>query len=153
MEPNMYQDNDDCVTIAQSVFSMMLNMEVVPCETQLGEKRPDRVSGCVQISGAWQGAVVLQTSVAMATKAARRMLNIPSGDVSEADIKDALAELTNMIGGNMKSLVPGPSFLSLPSVTTGRDFDFEVSGAKLIGDVSLNCGGEPIRVLKCGRQS
>ncbi|QCC78154.1 chemotaxis protein CheX [Nocardioides daphniae] len=39
---------------------------------------------------------------------------------SEADVVDAVGELVNMVGGNVKSLVPGPSQLSLPLVATGQ---------------------------------
>ena len=34
-----------------------------------------------------------------------------------AEVVDALGELTNMIGGNVKSLLPAPSQLSLPMVS------------------------------------
>jgi len=40
-------------------------------------------------------------------------------DVDEADITDALAELVNILGGNIKSLLPDGSVLTLPSVGTG----------------------------------
>ena len=37
--------------------------------------------------------------------------------VTDAEVVDALGELTNMIGGNVKSLLPAPSQLSLPMVS------------------------------------
>ncbi len=67
------------------------------------------VTGCIQISGAWQGAVVLLTTDGFARNAASRMLCIELEDLTSADIQDAMAELTNMIGGNIKSQVPGPA--------------------------------------------
>jgi chemotaxis protein CheX len=39
--------------------------------------------------------------------------------VSPADITDAVGELVNIIGGSVKSLMPQPTVLSLPSVRTG----------------------------------
>jgi len=38
----------------------------------------------------------------------------------DEDVADAVGELVNMIGGNVKSLMPGPSVLSLPVVAAGR---------------------------------
>ena len=39
-----------------------------------------------------------------------------------AEINDAIGEVANMIGGNVKALMPAPSQLSLPTVTTGIDY-------------------------------
>ena len=40
--------------------------------------------------------------------------------MTTADIADALGELANIIGGNVKSLLPEPCALSLPHVLVGR---------------------------------
>jgi len=64
-------------------------------------------------------------------------------------VQDAFAEMTNMIGGNIKGQVPCPSFLSIPSVTTGQDFDFHLSGVVAIRDVSLDCNGQLLRIMIC----
>jgi chemotaxis protein CheX len=58
----------------------------------------------------------------MASEVTRRMLALEESDgaVSDADVADAVGELVNMIGGNVKSLMPGPSALSLPVVAAGR---------------------------------
>ncbi len=58
------------------------------------------MTGCIQISGAWQGAVILQCSEGFARNAASRMLCLEDEDITSADIQDSFAELTNMIGGN-----------------------------------------------------
>ena len=42
-----------------------------------------------------------------------------AADVTEVDQQDVASELVNMIGGNLKSLLPGPSFLSLPTIVSG----------------------------------
>ena len=39
--------------------------------------------------------------------------------MSAADVTDAVGELVNIIGGSVKSLMPQPTVLSLPSVRTG----------------------------------
>jgi chemotaxis protein CheX len=37
----------------------------------------------------------------------------------EAELVDAIGEIANMTGGNVKALLPGPSVLSLPEVAAG----------------------------------
>ena len=51
---------EDILTIAQNILSTMLELEAIPCELSPSEKRSDRITGCIQISGEWQGAVVIQ---------------------------------------------------------------------------------------------
>jgi len=72
----------------------------------------------VTIAGAWNGAVTLEFGDGTAEAVSARMLG--SGSMTEADVADAVGELVNMVGGNVKSLMPGPSALSLPVVSAGR---------------------------------
>jgi len=107
------------------------------------------VAGCIQIAGAWTGAVIVYTSARLANEAASKMLAIPAEKIEEEDIQDALAELTNMVGGNIKSLVPGPSLLGLPSVTTGQDLNIRVYGTRVENHVHMQCNGETLNVVLC----
>jgi hypothetical protein len=50
-----------------------------------------------------------------------------------------------MIGGNIKSLIPGPSRLSMPTVTVGASSTVPMPGAALLGTVSLACESLPLR--------
>ena len=141
----------DIVTITQDVVTTMLDIDVTPGKPHPMPERLDHFTGWVQINGAWRGAVVLQASLGFVTHAASQMLSIRPEDVAFEDRMDALAEVTNMIGGNIKSLVPGPSRLSLPSVAAGQDFDFRVLGSKLVSDVPMICQNHLLSVLMCER--
>ncbi|MCW2856953.1 MAG: chemotaxis protein CheX [Marmoricola sp.] len=79
-------------------------------------------SAAVTVSGEWQGAVSVELPRSMAEEIARRMLGLDDevDSVGDDDVADAVGELVNMIGGNVKSLMPGPSALSLPVVAAGR---------------------------------
>jgi chemotaxis protein CheX len=107
---------NDIVVIAQDIWASFLDLplEPVPAGTVDVSAMP-MVGGVVTVHEAWSGAVQLETSAAFAAMAARRMF-AADGNVTEAELDDALGELTNMIGGNIKSLLPAPSHLSLPSV-------------------------------------
>lgn len=75
------------------------------------------VRASVAIHGDWCGTVSLEMTPATAETAARTMLHIEDGAVVEdVDVTDALGELVNMIGGNIKSLLPSGSTLGLPMV-------------------------------------
>ncbi len=68
----------------------------------------------IRIVGDWHGAVSLEMSRASATRAARLMLD--AAEVEPEEVDDAVAELVNIIGGNLKSVLPTPSRLGLPEV-------------------------------------
>ncbi len=73
----------------------------------------------VQIRGAWSGAVVLWCAPEFASLAANRMFE--TDDADEDSQRDALGELANMIAGNVKTVLPAPSELSLPVVGAAGD--------------------------------
>jgi chemotaxis protein CheX len=133
--------------IVQSIFATMLNTELVRVE-HVDSCDHDSLLATIQISGQWTGCVVLNLSPELSTYAAANMLQMSESEVTAADIKDTAAELVNMVGGNLKSLLPAPSFLSLPTVVTGSEFGLQVHKAELLEDVSLmgEQGGINVRV-------
>jgi chemotaxis protein CheX len=141
--------SSDILTITQNVLETMVNMGV--CEGEVAEacSQEERMTGCVQISGTWRGAVVIQTTEGFVRHAAREMLDKAESDLTPEDLEDSLAEITNMIGGNIKSQVPSPSYLSLPSVTTGHDFNFRLTGAEIVSQMPMNSHNQPLNVLIC----
>ena len=122
--------------IVQSVFATMLNIAVTRVHEPVPEER-DALLATIQISGAWMGSIVLDLTPQVSIAAASAMLQLPLEDVAEMDQQDVAAELVNMIGGNLKSMLPGPSFLSLPTIVSGQNIGLQVHNATLIEHVSL----------------
>ena len=141
---------DEIFTITQNVLGTMfeLSAEVDGSCSELTEKG-EAFTGCVQISGQWQGAVILQGTPELAKILASRFFELSIEEVSDSDVRDSVAELTNMIGGNIKGQVPAPAFLSIPSVTTGSDFSFHLSKAAVVSEVVVSCAGQLLRVRLC----
>ena len=77
------------------------------------------VSAWVDIIGPWHGSVVLTCSPATAEALTECVLMTrPPTVVDAEDVADALGELANVLGGNIKSVLPGESKLGLPQVGT-----------------------------------
>ncbi|GAA0903291.1 hypothetical protein GCM10009557_79180 [Virgisporangium ochraceum] len=83
----------------------------------------DDVHGSVSVTGAWDGQVVVTFSQVAAQRATAALLGLETDEVSAPDVMDAVGELVNIIGGSVKSLMPQPTVLSLPSVRTGPAVD------------------------------
>jgi chemotaxis protein CheX len=137
--------------MTKCVFDTMLNM---PLECSDSESQDaDDVLAMIQITGTFTGSVVLGLSHGAAMQSASTMLAVPLNDVSSADKRDVAAELVNMVGGNLKSLLPGPSYLSLPTVIEGPNARFEIHGAELVDGVLFASDGGPLRVQLYTRSS
>jgi chemotaxis protein CheX len=108
---------DDLQAIAEQVWASYLDMSGCdPLVALPGEEFSVDVSASVSVTGAWQGHIVVSCSNTAAKYAAGELLGVEQDDVTDADVADALGELANIIGGNVKSLLPEPCGLSLPRV-------------------------------------
>jgi chemotaxis protein CheX len=104
------------------------------------------VTGCVRISGGWQGTVTIEMSARLARTAAAALFSMAETNVTEAEVRDAVGELANVIGGNLKALMPGACQLSLPTVVAGRDHAFDPARGRMQARSPLACVLEPVRV-------
>ena len=103
--------------IAEKVWSMVLGLKLSPvaCDPARAEAR-DFVLGKVTISGGWRDSVILGCTASMARNAAAAMFGKTPAETEPDEIKDAFGELTNMVGGNFKTLLEGDCRLSVPNV-------------------------------------
>jgi chemotaxis protein CheX len=82
-----------------------------------GELPGDVLSSWVDVVGPWTGTVVLTTGRETAAGLTRALLGDHApAELEDEDIADAFGEIANVVGGNVKAALPGPSALSLPDV-------------------------------------
>ena len=138
---------EQVVGIAQEVWESFLGLELLPAGTGDLEAEGTTTSAVVQITGAWEGSVLLTCPSTLARAAAGAMFDSDEDDLSEEEVADALGELVNMVGGNIKSLLPSPSQLSIPTVTVGDHYSLHVLGATAVHDVLLDCRDSRLRII------
>ena len=103
--------------IAERVWSMVLGLGLTPVKCDPARAAAGEfVLGQVTISGTWQGSVTLGCSAGLARRAAAAMFGKLPAEAEPEEIRDALGELTNMVGGNFKTLLKGECRLSVPNV-------------------------------------
>ncbi|MEM6732253.1 MAG: chemotaxis protein CheX [Myxococcota bacterium] len=100
----------------------------------------------VRIDGAWRGAVWLSAPQALALRSAAEMFSLPEEELTPDDIRDALGELANMVGGNLKSTLPEPCSLSIPSVQLAPQ---EIRGDEdhVVHRIAMLDGVDPLEVV------
>ena len=117
-----------------NVFSTMLGTELGPGTASSEHGIPEVNDGIVSfigLAGAWAGtgSIVCSPNVACRICSLLLMTEITSVD---ADVLDAVAELTNMIVGSVKNDLEqhiGPLGLSIPTVVFGKNFRTKSAGA------------------------
>jgi chemotaxis protein CheX len=110
------------LSAAISVFDTMLGTTLLRGEPFLRESdQPNYdVSGVIGLSGEGKGMVVLNMSREVALGAAGKMLGETCTEVN-ADVTDAVGELTNIVAGAAKAKLENLNMsISLPTVVKGE---------------------------------
>jgi chemotaxis protein CheX len=130
----------------ESIWKSILSLDVQPAHNGSADSGNNyALAGCIQITGAWNGTVTMHYPMSLAKQVASIMFDLHGEPVGKELIQDALGELTNMTGGNIKSLLPEPCFLSLPAVAVTNSA-MRVPGSELISKVTFQCNGDNFQV-------
>jgi len=133
------------------VFYTMLSMETENISAvPPGFVEGNRTVGTVSFAGDVQGLFNIQVNYDFARIMTAAMLGIDEDEIeSEEEVFDVLRELSNIIGGNLKSAfvdVGLSCMLSTPSITSGKDFKVESLNIIKTQRFLFACGGSTIIV-------
>lgn len=135
------------VEVSETVWGTITGVSLSPINSTLPLDDAGHVlAGCIRIGGEWNGAVVMYCTQNLAKLAAHAMLGVETEKASKDDLRDAFGELINMTGGNIKSLLPGPSTLSLPVVADGNELTLRIPKSKTLLTVCFETNGERLNV-------
>jgi chemotaxis protein CheX len=105
--------------IAQQVFLTMANMEIARASghTSIGPV----IASILQYSQPSEGKILLECTMSLAYAFTARLMHVPTPESLDDNVRDAMGELANMIGGNLKGLMPEETCISTPSVLEEMD--------------------------------
>ncbi len=131
--------------IVASVWATMLGGELFALPGSI-ELEGELISGEIHMRGedGFEGLVRIVASLPVAQAAARVMFTTDTPD--DRDATDTIAELINMIGGNIKSLIAENAQLDLPQVSRERPDTAPDAAAIARADADFVSGGHPFRV-------
>jgi chemotaxis protein CheX len=139
----------------QDVFSTMLNVPIDLGEAHNEPAEPassfDGIIALVGVAGSWTGTGRITCSATMACKLAGALLMSEYESVNE-DVLDAMAEIANMIIGNVKTSFEetlGPLGLSVPTVIFGRKYYARSAGVQNWTVVPFRWGDDVMEVRFC----
>lgn len=133
------------------VFSTMLESELRFHEAYFdkGPSHPlDGVICLIGMTGEWSGTGTLSCSAEFACQMASRML-MAEYSMVDAEVLDAVAEVANMILGNVKTALElslGPMGMSIPTAIFGKNFLAKSFGDETWTVVVFECGSERLEI-------
>ena len=140
-------NENDLAEMVEQVWESYLDPEgLSPLIPTYDENQPSEVHSSVSITGSWSGHVVFASSRAAAQRAAAAFLAMEMDEVSEEDISDTLGELANIVGGNVKAMLPSGAQLSLPQVVLAPESSARYPNAKRISGVYGIWEEEPVSI-------
>jgi chemotaxis protein CheX len=131
---------EEVVSLTHNVLFPLIGDVEEPCAPM--EMPGGLLRGSVSIQGTSQAIVSVDCSEVLARSIAAAMFSQDPGELTEDEVLDSLGEIANIIGGNIKALLPGPSKLGLPQV----ERDVDGPPARPVVLQAFLCTGEPLRV-------
>jgi chemotaxis protein CheX len=138
-------------TAALEVFSTMLGVDIEAGDWIVSRAEPEfhaDVIALLGLTGEWAGSGQISVNPAFACRIASGMLMAEYDSVGE-DVLDAVAEIANMVIGNIKNMLEvhvGTMGLSTPTIVFGGDFGTRVAGSPERIIVPFRCEGSSMTV-------
>ncbi|MEA3280847.1 MAG: chemotaxis protein CheX [Thermodesulfobacteriota bacterium] len=142
------------INSVKDVFDTMLSMDIeVSSAVTQASLDGIKLVGSVSFVGDAMGSVYVQVSDDFAHNITAAMLGIDVEEIEgEDEISDVVGELSNMIGGNLKSGFCDFGLtcaLSTPSIITGKDFKVETINMARHERFAFNCKQHTVFVEVC----
>ena len=138
---------EQTVEMFRGVFRTMLRLEVYPGSEPLQPVPDPIVTSAAYFAGAWRGAALLECNLGLAIHFTERFMAGAKPKSCDEDVRDCIGELVNMIGGNLKALLPDHTELSMPSVVEGRDYSIRLCGNNSFVRIPFECAAGSFVVI------
>jgi chemotaxis protein CheX len=139
------------IQLVSSVWDSILNMAILARDNAEDLDNQSRqmplLTGSVRISGTWEGRVVMCVPFSLARECGAHMHGRVAAALTDDDVSDAWGELVNVVGGNLKALLPSPSQLALPEVRETMTWDPVEPGSISLNAITFACLGERMRLI------
>jgi len=138
--------SEELAQIVESVWETTVGNSIrrLPPTEEAASGGAHMVTASICFKGGWSGLLAATCSAALARTIAARMFHIAAEDSSPEDMHDAVAEVVNIVGGNIKAVLPTPCRLSLPAVFEGdaEGSALLVPESETVDTVCFDCEGE-----------
>lgn len=111
---------DAQISVAQQAFTVLADIEVFPAppvdSISLDPEEIADIRGTICYMGESEGSIRIECSPSVAFAFTERMTGVEPPQAFNEDVRDAIGELINTIGGNLKGLLPPGTRINTPLV-------------------------------------
>jgi chemotaxis protein CheX len=138
-------EKDDLHQLADRIWESMFG-DGLECLDDEGHSEDQRfLTGCVQLTGAWEGAAVVRCSYKLAAQLASVMFG--TEELAAEEVSDCIGEMTNLTAGAVQAMMPSPSELSPPSVVEGKDYKLTLPRCAVMNQAYFRFQHEPFTIV------
>jgi chemotaxis protein CheX len=149
MDSNEYRSpSGELEQIVASVFETMMGLEVRPHPADWNPDN-DCLVATIRMTGKGNGVLVFEAGAEQSRALAGRFLSTDPPEKVDEDVRDVLGEIANMIGGNLKCVLPSGVKLSIPTVHNHPERPPDLASHPLERQV-FACAEGPFRVSWTG---
>jgi CheY-specific phosphatase CheX len=141
----MLVNEESLYNIIQDTWTSTLGFQV-ECRKAAEVSTVGEYTVCVRITGAWDGEVHMHCPMPLARLIASAIFQVDPSKAGSDEILDALSELTHIVGGNLKALLPKPVTLSLPCIVEPQNSAETPEEGEALFRVTLMSEGYPFIV-------
>jgi len=132
--------------ITKGVFSTMVMLDVTdePPLTEPVKCFHETLTSMVGLAGSYSGILAVHAPKSLALRITSNMLGMEVSEIDE-DVNDAMGEIANMIGGDVKHIFSPKGAdinLSIPTVIYGSDYVLESMSSAESLVIPFDCGGD-----------
>ena len=133
----MIIDKTHVSEVTVTVFKDMLGINIFESAETRDEFLPCHFAS-IEISGAQQALIQVAACGTAGNAISSAMFGTDSEELAEADVADAVCEIANVIGGNVKGILDSDCSLSIPCYSCNHDSNFAGNADSIKFDL---CGG------------
>lgn len=130
----------DLTRLADGLFRGMLGATSQQTVQRVDEANSGQLMAAIRIAGNWNATLQVCASMQLARHIACAMFAQAPDVIGQDDLCDALGEVVNVLGGNVKGMVGHDCHLSLPCVgvryhvppSDGLRLDYDICGHNLV---------------------
>ncbi len=140
----------DIAAATQEIFSSMVMLDVTPEEPfkRVDSTLSKSISGIIGLAGTIKGMLAIHLPHEAALAVTTAFLGMDVEEIDE-DVCDAVGELANMLGGNMKAIFDpngGDVQLSMPSTVHGEEYAVDCLADAELVTVPFSFNGQTFMV-------
>ena len=132
---------EDVIAVVSEVWETMLGVHLRPSEPELFSPADRLAVSMVSIVGDTSGMVSVKSSLHTACGLAAAVFGLEPELLRTDDIVDGFGEIVNIVGGNIKGLLPGSTAVSLPTVMIGHEMTLATATAGECMDLHFRSDG------------